>query len=51
MLANPDQRGKLNAMGMTPLPQNAQQLAASLATDRKRFETLVKKSGYQPETS
>ena len=51
MLANPEQRARLMAMGMTPAPATASQLAASLAADRRHFELLVKKSGYQPEAS
>jgi hypothetical protein len=34
---------------MTPWPADGQQLAALLAEERKRFETLVKASGYQRE--
>ena len=49
MLAKADARAKLLAMGMTPAPMSAPQLAASLAEDRKHFELLVRKSGYVPE--
>jgi tripartite-type tricarboxylate transporter receptor subunit TctC len=51
MLASADQRSRLMAMGMTPAPRTGQQLAASLAADRRHFEQLVKKSGFVPETS
>ena len=51
LLAKPELRDKLLAMGMTPAPMTAPQLTASLAADRKQFELLFKKSGYQPEAS
>lgn len=51
LLAKPEARSKLLAMGMTPQPMNATQLAASLAADRKHFEALAKKSGYVPEAA
>ncbi len=51
MLGNADQRSRLLAMGMTPLPMTAPQLAASLASERKRYAMLVKQSGYVAEAS
>jgi tripartite-type tricarboxylate transporter receptor subunit TctC len=51
MLGNAEQRSRLLAMGMTPLPMTAPQLAASLASERKRYALLVKRSGYVPEAS
>jgi tripartite-type tricarboxylate transporter receptor subunit TctC len=50
MLAKPDVREKLAGQGMVPSPLTGPQLAASLAEERKRFEGLVKASGYVPET-
>jgi len=49
MLNNPAVRDKLAQMAMTMWPVNAAQLAAHMAEERKRFEGLVKASGYQPE--
>ena len=49
MQAREDFRAKLIAMSMTPMPMTPAQLAASLATDRRYFERLVKQSGYVPE--
>jgi tripartite-type tricarboxylate transporter receptor subunit TctC len=49
MLANPAIKEKLAGQGMTPWPTTGQQLAASLAEERKRFEVLVKASGYVKE--
>lgn len=49
MLANAAIREKLAGQGMTPWPATPQQLAASLAEERKRFEVLVKASGYVKE--
>jgi len=40
---------KLAQQGMVPWPRTGEQLAASLAEERKRFEALVKASGLQPE--
>jgi tripartite-type tricarboxylate transporter receptor subunit TctC len=51
MLASASQRSRLLAMGMTPLPMTAPQLAASLAGERKRYAMLVKQSGFVPEAS
>jgi tripartite-type tricarboxylate transporter receptor subunit TctC len=51
MFASQVIRDKLAQQGMTPWPVNAQQLAASLVEERKRFEVLVKASGYVPEAS
>ena len=51
MLGNADQRSRLLAMGMTPLPMAAPELAASLVQDRKRYASLVKQSGFVPEAS
>ena len=49
MLAKTDVREKLAGQGMTPSPMNGLQLAGSLAEERKRFEGLVKSSGYVRE--
>ncbi|MFC5496888.1 Bug family tripartite tricarboxylate transporter substrate binding protein [Caenimonas terrae] len=49
MLANPAIKDRLAAQGMTPWPATGAQLAASLAEERKRFEVLVKASGYVKE--
>ena len=49
MLSNPVIRDKLAGQGMTPWPATGQQLAAALADERKRFEVLVKASGYVRE--
>jgi tripartite-type tricarboxylate transporter receptor subunit TctC len=49
MLSNPAVVEKLAAQSMTPWPATPQQLAASLAEERKRFEALVKASGYVRE--
>lgn len=49
MLANPAIQDKLAAQGMTVWPATPQQLAASLAEERKRFEVLVKSSGFVKE--
>jgi hypothetical protein len=38
------------SQGMVPALLNSTQLAASLADERKRFENLVKTSGYVRET-
>jgi tripartite-type tricarboxylate transporter receptor subunit TctC len=50
MLSRADVREKLATQGMAPSPMTGSQLAASLADERKRFEGLVKASGYVPET-
>lgn len=49
MLSNAAIRDKLAGQGMTVWPANPTQLAAHLEEGRKRFATLVKASGYQPE--
>jgi tripartite-type tricarboxylate transporter receptor subunit TctC len=49
MLSNPAMKEKLAQQAMTPWPADGHQLAALLADERKRFETLVKASGYQRE--
>jgi len=49
MLSNPAMKEKLAQQAMTPWPADGQQLAALLADERKRFEILVKASGYQRE--
>jgi tripartite-type tricarboxylate transporter receptor subunit TctC len=49
MLQDADMREKLIGQGMVPSPLTGPQLAASLAAERKRFEGLVKASGYVPE--
>lgn len=50
MLNRTEVREKLAGQGMVISPMNSQQLAASLAEDRKRFESLVNASGYVRET-
>ncbi|MFL6694607.1 MAG: Bug family tripartite tricarboxylate transporter substrate binding protein, partial [Ramlibacter sp.] len=49
MLANAAIREKLAGQAMTPWPATPQELAAALAEERKRFEELVKASGYVRE--
>jgi len=49
MLARADLRDRLRGWGMTPASMTQQQLAEALATDRRHFADLVKKSGYVPE--
>ena len=49
MLARADIREKLAGQGMVPSPMTGTQLAASLVEERKRFEGLVKASGYVRE--
>lgn len=49
MLARSDTLSKLAGQGMAPSPMTGAQLAASLADERKRFEGLVKASGYVRE--
>jgi tripartite-type tricarboxylate transporter receptor subunit TctC len=49
MLANAAIREKLAAQAMNPWPATPQELAAALAEERKRFEELVKASGYVRE--
>jgi tripartite-type tricarboxylate transporter receptor subunit TctC len=49
MLSNAAVREKLAGQGMAPSPMTGVQLAASLAEERKRFEGLVKASGYVRE--
>jgi len=49
MLTNPAMKEKLFQQAMTPWPASGQELAALLAEERKRFELLVKASGYQRE--
>jgi tripartite-type tricarboxylate transporter receptor subunit TctC len=51
MLSKTEVLEKLATQGMTPSPMTGAQLAASLADERKRFEGLVKASGYVPETA
>ena len=51
MFNSPVAKEKLAQQGMTLWNVSAQQLAASLAEERKRFETLVKAAGYQPEAA
>jgi tripartite-type tricarboxylate transporter receptor subunit TctC len=50
LFSRPDALEKLAGQGMTPQPLNGTQLAAWLAAERKRYELLVKASGYTPET-
>jgi tripartite-type tricarboxylate transporter receptor subunit TctC len=49
MLSNPASKEKLAQLAMTPWPASPQQLSALLVEERKRFEHLVKASGYQRE--
>ena len=49
MLSRADMRDKLAGQGMAPAPMTGGQLAVSLAEERKRFEGLVKASGYVRE--
>jgi len=51
MFASPGLKDKLAQQGMTLWPANAQQLASLLVDERKRFEVLVKASGYVPEAA
>jgi len=50
MLSKPDALEKLAGQGMAPQPMNGAQLAAWLASERRRYEALAKASGYVPET-
>jgi tripartite-type tricarboxylate transporter receptor subunit TctC len=49
MLAKADVRDKMAGQGMAPALLTGPQLAASLVDERKRFEGLVKASGYVRE--
>ena len=49
MLSNPAIKDKLAGQAMTPWPASGQQLATLLAEERRRFEGLVKASGYVRE--
>lgn len=49
MFASASVKEKLAQQGMTLWPVTGAQLAASIVEERKRFETLVKASGYTPE--
>jgi tripartite-type tricarboxylate transporter receptor subunit TctC len=49
LLANAASKEKLAQLAMTPWPATGQQVAALLGDERKRFEQLVKASGYQKE--
>jgi tripartite-type tricarboxylate transporter receptor subunit TctC len=49
LYASPAFRDQLAAQTMAVWPATSQQLSASLAEERKRFEALVKASGYQKE--
>lgn len=46
-----DVRDKMALMGMSPEYASPQQLAATLADERKKYQMLVKASGYVPEAS
>lgn len=50
LLQQPAALDKLAGQGMTPQPMTGPQLAAWLASERKRYEQLAKASGYVPET-
>ena len=49
MLANAATKEKLAQLAMTPWPATGAELGALLVEERKRFEQLVKASGYQRE--
>jgi tripartite-type tricarboxylate transporter receptor subunit TctC len=49
MLAHAAVKEKLAQLAMTPWPATGQQLAALLVDERRKFEHLVKASGYQKE--
>ncbi|HEX7891097.1 MAG TPA: tripartite tricarboxylate transporter substrate-binding protein [Ramlibacter sp.] len=49
MLTNAAMNEKLAQLAMTPWPATGQQVSALLVEERKRFEHLVKASGYQRE--
>ena len=49
MLADAAMKEKLAMLAMTPWPASGAQVAALLADERKRFEHLVKASGFQKE--
>jgi tripartite-type tricarboxylate transporter receptor subunit TctC len=49
MLSNAAMKEKLAQLAMTPWPATGAQVAALLVEERKRFEHLVKASGYQRE--
>jgi len=49
MMSRPENLEKLAAQGMSPQVQTAAQLAGFLADERRRYEQLVKASGYVPE--
>ena len=49
MLTNAAMKEKLAQLAMTPWPATGPQVAALLVEERKRFEHLVKASGYQRE--
>ena len=50
MLSSAPVLEKMAGQGMAPQPMNGTQLAAWLAAERRRYETLAKASGYVPET-
>ena len=49
MLSNASIREKLAQQAMTPWPATGEQLAALLVDERRKFEQLVKASGFQKE--
>ncbi|HEY2254449.1 MAG TPA: tripartite tricarboxylate transporter substrate-binding protein [Variovorax sp.] len=51
MFTQPDSLEKFRAAGMTPSYTTGAQLAAALVKESKRFEMLVKASGYVPQES
>ena len=51
MMAKQENLDRLATQGMAPQFQNAAQLAAFLSDERKRYEQLVKASGYVPESA
>jgi tripartite-type tricarboxylate transporter receptor subunit TctC len=51
IFSNPTTLDRLAQQGMTPWPVTGPQLATSLVEERKRFEGLVKASGYVAEAA
>lgn len=51
MFANPVIQQRLTQQAMTLWPATPAQLSAHMAEEHKRFEALVKASGYQPEAA
>ena len=49
MLSNPQMKEKLAQLAMTPWPATGAEVSALLIEERKRFDHLVKASGYKKE--